>query len=116
MMLRTRVIPAARACFRRDRRGREDYETRAVFHLELADREVVDVRVVGEIAAELRACLLSSVDGIEVPAFEGTVRARYPLYTVRAGPSATIELIPDVEDSLDEVIGDGPIDVEALLP
>jgi hypothetical protein len=103
-MLRRRVVPVARGCFRRDRAGREDYSTRAVFELRLTDREVAGADVVGEIDDELRECLLHAVDGLEVPAYDGTIVVRYPLYTRAHGPSVTIELHPDVASVVDRVL------------
>jgi hypothetical protein len=103
-MLRRRVVPVARGCFRRDRAGREDYSTRAVFELRLTDREVAGADVVGEIDDELRECLLHAVDGLEVPAYDGTIVVRYPLYTRAHGPSLTIELHPDVASVVDRVL------------
>lgn len=103
-MLRRRVVPVARGCFRRDRAGREDYATRAVFELRLTDREVAAADVVGEIDDELRECLLHAVDGLEVPAYDGTIVVRYPLYTRAHGPSLTIELHPDVASVVDRVL------------
>ncbi|MCU0673300.1 MAG: VWA domain-containing protein [Myxococcota bacterium] len=103
-MLRRRVVPVARGCFRRDRAGREDYATRAVFELRLTDREVAASDVVGEIDDELRECLMHAVDGLEVPAYDGTIVVRYPLYTRAHGPSLTIELHPDVASVVDRVL------------
>ncbi|MCB9599688.1 MAG: hypothetical protein H6720_04960 [Sandaracinus sp.] len=103
-MLRRRVVPVARGCFRRDRAGRENYATRAVFELRLADREVTSADVIGEIDDELRECLLTSVDGLDVPAYAGTIVVRYPLYTQASGPALTIELHPDVAQVVDRVL------------
>jgi hypothetical protein len=103
-MLRRRVVPVARGCFRRDRAGREDYATRAVFELRLTDREVAAADVVGAIDDELRECLLHAVDGLEVPAYDGTIVVRYPLYTRAHGPAVTIELHPDVASAVDRVL------------
>ena len=57
-MLRQRIMPVARGCFRRDRAGRADYQVRAVFEFQLADREVVSAQIQGKIADDLRRCLL----------------------------------------------------------
>ncbi|MCA9614410.1 MAG: hypothetical protein KC586_16760, partial [Myxococcales bacterium] len=103
-MLRRRVVPVARGCFRRDRAGRENYATRAVFELRLADREVTSADVIGEIDDALRECLLTSVDGLDVPAYAGTIVVRYPLYTQASGPALTIELHPDVAQVVDRVL------------
>lgn len=102
-MLRQRIVPPARDCFRRDRAGREDYAVRAVFEIHLADREVARAEIRGELPRPLRECLLRSVDGLEVPPYAGTVVVRYPLYTERVHPPPTIELHPDVADIVDRV-------------
>jgi hypothetical protein len=102
-MLRQRIVPVARACFRDDRAGRPAYSTRATFEFELADREVVRADVQGRIAPELRACLSSAVDGLDIPRFDGTVSVRYPLYT-RAEPARpTLRLDADVADAIDAI-------------
>ncbi|MAQ15964.1 MAG: hypothetical protein CMN30_14370 [Sandaracinus sp.] len=107
-LLRRRVVPAARRCFRLDRAGRADYSVRAVFELELSDREVNGAAVHGEIDERLRACLMDTLDDLEVPAFEGAVLVRYPLYTERHPPPPTIELRPDVAAPLDRVLRTEP--------
>jgi hypothetical protein len=103
-MLRQRVVPAARQCFRRDRAGRADYGVRATFELRLADREVIDTSVTGDIDAALRRCLLDSVHELDVPRFSGTVVVRYPLYTARELPPPVIELEPDVAREVDRIL------------
>ena len=105
--LRQRIVPAA-GCFRRDRAGRTDYSVRAIFDLLLADREVAAAQVRGNFPPSLRHCLEATVDAIDVPRFDGTVRVRYPLYTAREAPPPTVELIPDVAARLDAVIGSDP--------
>ncbi|HJL04515.1 MAG TPA: hypothetical protein RMH85_08505 [Polyangiaceae bacterium LLY-WYZ-15_(1-7)] len=107
-MLRQRIVPVARGCFRRDRAGRTDYSVRAVFRFRLADREVIEADVEGEISDVLRACLLQAVDTLEVPRFSGTVVVRYPLYTERVPPPPTIVLEEEVLDVVDRVAGDTP--------
>jgi hypothetical protein len=104
-MLRQRIMPVARGCFRRDRAGRADYQVRAVFEFQLADREVVSARVEGTIAEDLRQCLLSAVDSLAVPRFTGKVIVRYPLVTEREALPAQIELTTDTAGRLDAVIG-----------
>ncbi len=105
-MLRGRIIPAARRCFRIDRAGRGDYSVRAVFELELADREVSGAEVEGEISDRLRSCLMSTLEALDVPAFRGSVLVRYPLYTERHPPPPTIELRDDVAAPVDRLLGD----------
>ncbi|HEX4352441.1 MAG TPA: hypothetical protein VHZ95_05995, partial [Polyangiales bacterium] len=104
-MLRQRILPVARGCFRRDRAGRADYQVRAVFEFELADREVLSAHVEGKIADALRACLLESIDSLAVPRFSGKVVVRYPLVTERETLPAQIELTATTADRLDAVIG-----------
>ncbi|HEX2675821.1 MAG TPA: vWA domain-containing protein [Polyangiales bacterium] len=103
-MLRQRIIPVARGCFRRDRAGRADYQVRAVFEFHLAEREVVSAEITGKIADELRSCLLASVDTLLVPRFTGVVIVRYPLVTEREALPAQIELTPQAEGQVDAVI------------
>jgi len=106
-MLRMRIMPVARGCFRRDRAGRADYQVRAVFEFELAEREVVSAKVQGQIAEPLRACLLAAVDGLNIPPFTGKVAVRYPLVTEREPLPSQIELTPATANQLDSVTG-GP--------
>jgi hypothetical protein len=115
-MLRRRVVPAARRCFRRDRAGRGDYSVRAVFEMELADREVSAAEVHGEISDRLRQCLMQSLERLDVPRFTGVVVVRYPLYTERHPPPPTIELREDIADRVDAFLGDGSDEGESLLP
>ena len=105
-MLRQRLVPAARRCFRRDRGGRGDYSVRAVFELELADREIAAAAVRGEISERLRGCLESSLEGLDVPRFRGSVLVRYPLHTERHPPPPTIELRDDVARAVDRALSD----------
>ncbi len=104
-MLRQRVIPVARGCFRRDRAGRADYQVRAVFAFELAEREVVSAEVTGQISETLRSCLLEAVDQLAVPRFSGRVVVRYPLATERETLPSQIELTPRTAERLDAVLG-----------
>ncbi len=104
-MLRQRIMPVARGCFRRDRAGRPDYATRAVFVFTLADKEVVDARVEGKIASSLRSCLLAAVDTLEVPRFAGVVKVRYPLITESVPLPEQIELRSGTARNLDRLFG-----------
>jgi hypothetical protein len=100
-MLRQRIVPIARGCFRRDRAGRPDYQVRAVFAFELADREVVSASVQGKITEPLRVCLLSAIDSLAVPRFTGRVVVRYPLVTEREPLPSQIELTPAMAEEID---------------
>jgi hypothetical protein len=102
-MLRQRVVPIARQCFRADRRGRADYSVRAEFHFELGDREVVRAEVTGAIGEELRRCLLGAVDALDVPAFDGVVVVSYPVRTEAEPLPPTLELRPEVAREVDRV-------------
>jgi hypothetical protein len=104
-MLRQRIMPMARGCFRRDRAGRADYQVRAVFVFELAEREVIAASVQGKIADALRSCLLNAVDGLLVPRFTGKVLVRYPLVTEREPLPSQIELTAGTADQVDALIG-----------
>lgn len=102
-MLRQRIVPAARGCFRDDRRGRPSYQRRAVFAFRLADREVIEADVEGALAASLRECLTHSMDTLDIPPFDGTVSVRYPIYTAPELPPPTLSLDPDIADAVDGV-------------
>jgi hypothetical protein len=104
-MLRRRIMPVARGCFRRDRGGRSQYQKRAVFAFTLADREVVSAEVLGSIPDALRTCLLASVDSLEVPRFSGVVNVRYPLVTESAPLPEQITLDTQTAGNLDQMFG-----------
>lgn len=100
-LLRARVIPKARGCFRDDRRGQRAYSRRAVMSFRLAEREVTAMEVKGELSGPLRQCLSRALDDLEVPSFEGVVTADYPL-TVEAAPNEPVlHLTGDLEQRLD---------------
>jgi len=103
-MLRQRVLPVARRCFRRDRRGRLDYASRAEFVVRLEDRELTEARVDGQIDDALRTCLLTAAHDLDIPRFSGAVIVRYPLFTARVPRPPTIELVPEVAREVDAVI------------
>jgi hypothetical protein len=114
-LLRSRLIPAARACLRSDRRGREDHSVRAVYELTLADQEVVSAEVVGEMPNALRTCLRDAAGRLEVPAFAGRVRIRYPIHTQGATPAPTIELDGRASEAIDATFGNEPTTPDAVL-
>jgi len=103
-MLRKRIIPIARGCFRRDRAGRLDYKVRAEFHFRLAEREVVSAYIKGRIKERLRKCLLSAVDALDVPYFSGNVIVRYPLVTESEPLPEQIELSTEAAREVDSII------------
>jgi len=92
-ILRTRLLPGARGCLRRDRAGRPDYGVRAVFELSFVDRELEGADVAGAISPELRHCLLEATDSLEVPALPSRVHVRYPIAT-RPEPRPTPTPLP----------------------
>lgn len=102
-LFRQRVIPAARRCLRRDRRGRADHAVRAEFVFRLAEREVIDARVEGDLTEPLRRCLLGALDELRVPSFEGVVAVRYPIHTKRAPDPPQVELEEPVEEAVEQV-------------
>lgn len=104
-MLRQRIIPVARGCFRKDRAGRADYQVRAIFAFELAEREVVSAEVTGKITDALRQCLLSAIDGLAVPRFTGRVVVHYPLVTEREILPSQIELTSEAAEKVDSLLG-----------
>lgn len=99
-MLRTQLVPKARACLRADRRGRGDYAVALTFRATFAHREVSEARVDGDIAEPLRACLEGLLPSLRVPDFSGRVRVRYPIYTQREAPPPVIELTPDAAEQV----------------
>jgi hypothetical protein len=103
-MLRQRIIPVARGCFRKDRAGRADYQVRAVFAFELAEREVVSAEVTGKITEALRECLLTAIDGLSVPRFSGKVVVHYPLVTEKEALPSQIELTPEAAEKVDSLL------------
>ena len=103
------VVPELRECFRADRRGREAYSIRAQLMLLISDQEVQDVRVEGDIADALRTCMVTALDALDVPAFEGAILARWPLHTEPSLPAARIELHPDLASAIDEFAPDTAI-------
>lgn len=107
--LRRRVIPPARACFRDDRMGRPRHHREVVFALTLADREVIEADVEGELPPDLRGCLLHAFDALDVPAFDGTLVVRWPVHTDAIPPPPTIELGPDVARMIGDLVQDEPL-------
>jgi hypothetical protein len=103
-MLRLRVMPFARDCFRRDRGGRSEYELRAVFVFALAEREVVSADIEGRIPEPLRQCLMGAVDTLDVPRFTGTVVVRYPLVTESAPKAEQIQLTQVSARAVDDLL------------
>ncbi len=103
-MLRSRIIPVARACFRRDRAGRPNYRKRAVFRFQLSEREVTSADIEGAVSQKLRTCLLSAVDTLDVPYFSGNVIVRYPLITEAEPLPHQIELTPETAKQVDSLL------------
>lgn len=107
-MLRTQLVPQARACLRSDRRGRADYAVGLTFHALFAEREVYEGRVEGALPAALRSCLEALLPRLRVPAFTGRIRVRYPIHTQREPPPPTLELEPDVREQVDRALSASP--------
>jgi hypothetical protein len=103
-MLRTQLLPRARACLRSDRKGRGDYAVQVTFHALFAQREISDVRIEGAIQEPLRECLESVLSELRVPAFSGRIRVRYPIHTEREPDPPVIQLEPDVAAQVERVI------------
>ncbi len=103
-MLRTQLVPKARACLRQDRRGRADYAVSLTFSAHFQAREVSEMRVEGNIPEALRTCLSELLPRLRVPAFSGGVRIRYPIHTDRAPVPPVIELTPELRESVQRVI------------
>jgi hypothetical protein len=103
-MLRTQLLPKARACLRSDRKGRGDYAVQVTFHALFAQREISDVRIEGKIQEALRSCLEGVLSELRVPAFSGRIRVRYPIHTEREPDPPVIQLEPDVAAQVERVI------------
>jgi hypothetical protein len=103
-MLRTQLVPAARACLRTDRKGRADYAVSLTFHALFAEREAYDVRVEGRIPDALRSCLADVIGRLRIPAFSGRIRVRYPIHTEREAESPVIELEGEALEQVNRVI------------
>jgi hypothetical protein len=102
-MLRQRVLPVARGCFRKDRAGRADYSKRVTFFLRLARQEVIASRIEGSIKPEFKKCLATAIDDLDIPLFYGTVAVSYPLVTQAEPTSEPIELSPEVAQYVEEI-------------
>ncbi|MEM7605912.1 MAG: hypothetical protein AAF411_11205 [Myxococcota bacterium] len=102
--LRSRIVPAARRCFREERRGRLRHSRRAVYELVLWRGEVASAQVSGTLPEGLERCLEQVADRLEVPYAAGRIRVRYPLYTQAQEAALTIELESDVEDGVDRAL------------
>ena len=103
-MLRTQLVPKARACLRSDRRGRGDYAVALSFRAFFSRREVSEVSVDGKIPEHLRTCLTDLLPKLRVPAFSGGVRVRYPIHTDRESPPPVVEMTPEISESVQRVI------------
>jgi len=62
-----------------------------------------EARVEGELTPALRECLDGCLGALQIPAFSGRFRVRYPVFTERATQPPTIELTPDVTRHLDRL-------------
>lgn len=98
--LRTRLIPPARQCLRRDRAGRANYAVRATYTLELEDSEVRAFRVEGEIDDTLRTCLEETVHRLDLPRFNRRYAVRYPIHTERVEEEPRVILDEESESML----------------
>jgi hypothetical protein len=103
-MLRSQLIPEARACLRSDRKGRADYAVSLTFHALFAGREAYDVRIEGRLPDKLRSCLADVVDRLRIPAFSGRIRVRYPIHTEREPEAPVIELEGEALEEVNRVI------------
>ncbi len=93
--LRTHVVPQARRCLREDRRGRADYAVNVTYRFTIANREVGQVQVDGEIQEALRTCLERTLDHLEAPEFDGSIQVSYPIHTLRVEEESPTMIIDD---------------------
>lgn len=105
-MLRTQLIPQARACLRSDRKGRGDYAVALTFHALFADREAYETRIEGRIPEPLRECLGEVLARLRIPTFSGRIRVRYPIHTEREPEAPMVELEPDALWRVNQVISE----------
>lgn len=103
-MLRSQLVPQARACLRANRKGRANYAVQVTFRALFADREAYDVRVEGKIEEALRSCLLEVVGKLRVPSFSGRIRVRYPIHTEREEELPVVELEPEASEQLERIL------------
>jgi len=103
-MLRTQLVPKARACLRSDRRGRGDYAVALSFRAFFSHREVSEASIEGDVPEPLRECLMALLPKLRVPAFSGGVRVRYPIHTDREAGTPVIELTPEISESVRRVL------------
>ncbi|HEX5661813.1 MAG TPA: hypothetical protein VFX59_31695 [Polyangiales bacterium] len=104
-MLRTQLVPQARACLRSDRKGRGDYAVALTFNALFAQREIYEPRITGDIPPALRSCLGELLPKLRVPAFTGRIRVRYPIFTEREAAEPAIELEPETSQKLERAFG-----------
>jgi hypothetical protein len=104
--MRRRIIPLARGCFRDDRRGRPRESRQVEITLTLAEREVVDGSVRGQIEPRLRSCLLASLDQLDIPRFEGAIHVTWPLHTEAVAPPPVIELTRELAGQVDAIVAE----------
>ena len=102
--LRTRLVPPARRCLRRDRAGRADYSVSATYTLQLEDSEIRGFAVEGDIAAPLRACLEDTVQRLDLPRFTRRYVVRYPIHTERSEDAPAVVLDDRAESMLDDTL------------
>jgi hypothetical protein len=107
-MLRTQLVPQARACLRSDRRGRADYAVALTFHAVFAEREVYEPRITGSIPRPLQECLSGLLPRLRVPAFTGRIRVHYPIFTEREAVQPALELEPALSQKLERAFGASP--------
>ncbi len=105
-LLRTQLVPQARACLRSDRQGRADYSVGVTFRFLIARRETSDVAIDGDAKGPLRECLFAILPRLRMPWFTGTLRVRYPIHTEREPAPPVIELDRDAAREVDRVIGE----------
>ncbi len=104
-ILREQLVPAARLCLRKERRGRTGHSRRATFEFELTRQEIEGLRVKGKLPSELHRCLYEAAAKLTVPRFEGRVRVRYPIYTEALKVPPTVELRSETRALLDDLMG-----------
>jgi hypothetical protein len=115
-LLRGQLIPRARACLRSDRKGRGDYAVGLSFRMTLARREVADAQIVGDVPPALKSCLLELLDDLRLPWFSGRLLVNYPIHTEREPEPPTIELAPEVAETIERAMKATKRDEPALPP
>ena len=105
---RRTVRPAVRACFRRARAGRPDFEARVEVAAVFERGEPAAVRVTGGDVA-LRACVETAVRTARLPALEERIVVRYPFASHTRAEPDPVPIEDDLDARLTDLFGDAAV-------